>query len=370
MALKCDCGGDIRETIDNKDECIICGNDESNTIKGDDTMTKEHDFKIKRISGTATVIDNGKTFTTYRGFAKASGYEEAVHHSTELKEGEKVRLLAKGEHEYAGYGTVYVIETYKGVRHLIGHRGIKIDEPAQIPEQTYAEIAEPFGKQFRDAIREAYARGYADGFKQAKFDARMKTEWEDNVNPPTMDELMALGRSVLSETTQQKRDLIVEQAKADIESLKGRCRGVWYGSIDDLYHISDGSYSGSYALRAKFVINKHKRTVVVLMYGAFSNKVRSRGIAKCAPGDCFNEHIGKAIALRRALGLEVPDEYLNAPQPTEVRVGDVVEFTTHGEKKQRTVSEISSSRFEFTSNTWIDRDYVMKIIDDSREVSE
>ena len=70
MALKCECGGEIRETIYNKDECIICGN----TKKGDGKM-------------------------------------------------------------------------------------------AQIPEQTYAEIAEPFGKQFRDAIREAYARGYADGIK-------------------------------------------------------------------------------------------------------------------------------------------------------------------------------------------------------------
>lgn len=166
MALKCECGGEIRKTIDNKDECIICGNDESNTIKGDDEMA--HDFKIKRISGTATVIDDGKIFTTYQKFAKAAEYEEAVYHFTNLKEGEKVRLLAKGEHENPSFGTVYVIETDKGVRHLIGHKGIKIDEPAQIPEQTYAEIAEPFGKQFRDAIREAYARGYADGLKKAK----------------------------------------------------------------------------------------------------------------------------------------------------------------------------------------------------------
>src|SRR5690625_686910 len=223
--------------------------------------------------------------------------------------------------------------------------------------------------------RQAYAEGYEQGFKQAEFDARMKTEWEDNVNPPTMDELMALGRSVLSETTQQKRDLIVEQAKADIESLKGRCRGVWYGSIDDLYHISDGSYSGSYALRAKFVINKHKRTVVVLMYGAFSNKVRSRGIAKCAPDDCFNVHIGKAIALRRALGLEVPNEYLNAPQPTEVRVGDVVEFDWNG--KRETVKEFAPKtdardlgKAFYTKETagWVGTKQV-KIIDDSESIA-
>ena len=54
----------------------------------------------------------------------------------------------------------------------------------------------------------------------------------------------------------------------------------------------------------------------------------ARGIAKAAPDDCFNVHIGKAIALHRALGLEVPDEYLNAPQPTEVRVGDAVRLSS------------------------------------------
>ncbi|MCA0117385.1 hypothetical protein LCD32_00040, partial [Bacillus sp. RSS_NA_20] len=54
--------------------------------------------------------------------------------------------------------------------------------------------------------------------------------------------------------------------------------------------------------------------------------IRERGISKCAPNDCFNAHIGKAIALRRALGLEVPSEYLNVPQPTDVRVGDVVNY--------------------------------------------
>src|SRR5690606_8993100 len=173
----------------------------------------------------------------------------------------------------------------------------------ELREMSYGQLVEYSAQVFKEVRRRAYGEGY----RQGKFDAEVTNEQ-------------------MKETSQQARDRIVEQAKADIESLKGRCRGVRYGSIDDLYHISDGSYSGSYALRAKFVINKHKRTVVVLMYGAFSNKVRSRGIAKCAPDDCFNVHIGKAIALRRALGLEVPTEYLNAPQPTEVRVGDVVDY--------------------------------------------
>src|SRR5699024_366851 len=174
-------------------------------------------------------------------------------------------------------------------------------------------------------------------------------------------------------TPQERRDEIVEQAKADIESLKGRCRGVRYGSIDDLYHISDGSYSGSYALSDKFVINKHKRTVVVLMYGAFSNKVRSRGIAKCAPEDCFNAHIGKAIALRRALRFEVPDEYIYTPQPTEVRVGDVV-VTTNGEFPQwgngvvkKIASGLGNPRGYFVEDGSFAYLYEAKIIDDTRK---
>ena len=71
------------------------------------------------------------------------------------------------------------------------------------------------------------------------------------------------------------------------------------------------------------------------MKGVDSGKVYARGIAKCSPDDCFNVHIGKAIALRRALGEDVPHEYINAPQPTEVRVGDII----FAERKNRRVVE-------------------------------
>ncbi|MFP3830651.1 hypothetical protein, partial [Pseudomonas sp. SIMBA_021] len=67
-----------------------------------------------------------------------------------------------------------------------------------------------------------------------------------------------------------------------------------------------------------------ERKVTALVRRLNDKTPRHVGRAKAAPDDCFNVHIGKAIALRRALGLAVPDEYLNAPQPTEVRVGDIV----------------------------------------------
>ena len=97
---------------------------------------------------------------------------------------------------------------------------------------------------------------------------------------------------------------VITKAKADVSGLLKR----------DIGHDHE------------FIVNTEKRTVVVLRKLRGCTNLVRRGIAKAAPNDCFNVHIGEAIALHRALGLEVPDEYLNAPQPTEVRVGDVVAY--------------------------------------------
>lgn len=76
---------------------------------------------------------------------------------------------------------------------------------------------------------------------------------------------------------------------------------------------------------AEFIVNREKRTVVVLLRREIrKSEVVSKGVAKCAQGDVFNVDIGKAIALRRALGLTVPSEYTDAPKPEGVAVGDVV----------------------------------------------
>ncbi|MFP6000988.1 hypothetical protein J7W01_14585 [Bacillus subtilis] len=108
-------------------------------------------------------------------------------------------------------------------------------------------------------------------------------------------------------TAQARRDEIVEQAKADVEKLSNYGAGVRYET--DVFTKA--------TCNVEFVANRDKRTVVALVKGVRTGNVYAKGIAKAAPSDCFNVHIGKAIALRRALGLAVPDEYLNAPQPTE-----------------------------------------------------
>lgn len=167
-------------------------------------------------------------------------------------------------------------------------------------------------------------------------------------------------------TPQQVRDEIVAQAKRDISELK---TGL----------TADGK-SGYVVTRlvcdAEFIVNKEKRAVTVLLRTVNGASLKSKGIAKCAPNDCFNSHIGRAIALRRALGLEVPNEYYNAPQPTEVRVGDVVtdkrgvntrSFTVAGWDK--TVKDFSRGKpfsVKELSYGWLGVNQV-KVIDDSRE---
>lgn len=148
----------------------------------------------------------------------------------------------------------------------------------------------------------------------------------------------------------RRRDEIVEQAKRDVE--------YWEYEMPMRYRYN----------YVNFVVNKEKRTVVALLKVLAGSKAAKRGIAKCAPNDCFNSHIGKAIALRRALGLPVPDEYLNAPQPTEVRVGDIIRLSTGD---IRTVSSITPSHMQYTTGKCNSLDILRNgwalIIDDSRE---
>lgn len=164
---------------------------------------------------------------------------------------------------------------------------------------------------------------------------------------------------------QQRRDEIVAKAEWDVEDLK---------TARNLLGVRGYPYKDKFVTFADFIVNKDKRTVVALLRFQDEREVLSRGIAKCHPNDCFNVHIGKAIALRRALGLDVPDEYLNAPQPTEVRVGDVVEmqFESFFTKKLVTdkINPINVCETTLESAAKYFAEGMAKIIDDSRDDRE
>ncbi len=128
--------------------------------------------------------------------------------------------------------------------------------------------------------------------------------------------------SFAAKTDQQIRDEIVARAVADVTQLvdeTGSGDGFLTGRFPSIRRMGH--------VRFEFVVNRGKRTVTALGYLMYAsgNLPKVIGRAKAAPGEVFNVHLGKIIALHRALGLEVPTEYMNVPAPTEVRVGDVVE---------------------------------------------
>ncbi|WP_207119801.1 hypothetical protein [Bacillus velezensis] len=183
-----------------------------------------------------------------------------------------------------------------------------------------------------DVIRAIRLRAYGEGYRQGKFDAEM--DYTHGQAPIV--------------SAQSRRDEIVEQAKADVERLKETNRRL------RTFNIS-------------LEVNRKDRSVEAIAKRPKSNRA-FYGIAKAAPSDCFNVHIGKAIALRRALGLAVPDEYLNAPQPTEVRVGDVVEFQSVYKAAERALV-VSDDESTGEGKIALGSAYadIAKIIDDSRE---
>ena len=255
-------------------------------------------FAIENLVGRevmAVVTDTGKVYTTYWDFAKAAGYSSAVSYykSPEGLEGQTVKLLAKGKHGSMPDLTIYVIETSEGEQFLIGAEGLEIKE-AGVMEKAAPNVIEKMQAEI-DVLK-----------------AKVAALEEAKVTP---NHVYCRHTITPKKSPQQIRDEIIAKAKADIEDVKE-----YWEAGEEMRYVK-----GNYVVNASFSVNKEKRTVVAILRHIHEGVV-ARGIAKADPSDCFNVHIGKAIALRRALGLEVPAEYYNAPAPTEVRVGDVVKI--------------------------------------------
>lgn len=171
-----------------------------------------------------------------------------------------------------------------------------------------------------------------------------------------------LKRSI--ETDQQKRDRVVKRAK---EFVEGVIYDLYDGDRYDYYNVL--RLSGPMSI--KFHVNDKKKVVTALLFHKHLNGTppRYKGFAKCAPNDCFNEYIGKAIALHRALGLGVPQEYLDVPNPTEIRVGDVVSLVNSlGLPYVRSIREFDDDgtvRYVCGGYDHIQQVETGKIIDDS-----
>lgn len=154
----------------------------------------------------------------------------------------------------------------------------------------------------------------------------------------------------------EQRKAIIAEAKAFVEKYSGVVKA-------DTTPYTKGAGSTT----VKLFVNKKKRIVTAIPHLVNANYTvhGDKKFAKCAPDDVFNADIGKAIALGRALGLDV-SKFEKAVQPSEVAVGQVHAILWEESKKPTgeviAVGSVSSASFKYVDGGWAS-DY--QILDDT-----
>ncbi|QJT70365.1 hypothetical protein [Microcystis phage MaeS] len=123
------------------------------------------------------------------------------------------------------------------------------------------------------------------------------------------------------------RDHVVEFAQHYVKDILGLLTEPtpYYG-----YRFARNKYyNHNQGVEVEFIVTDDK-TVICLLKNKVTKKVFKRGKAKVAKGDCFNVHIGQAIALTRAVKGEVPSEFINTPAPEGFEVGDIIKSDNNG----------------------------------------
>lgn len=123
-----------------------------------------------------------------------------------------------------------------------------------------------------------------------------------------------------------------------------------------------------------FVVSEEEERFVYACKLVFGGKevIVVSGKAVCHPYEVFNEYIGKAIAIARALEIDVPQEFLQAVQPTEVVVGmKIGMICSLGYPYAREIKSVVDETVEYTSGGF---DYINifrnngKITDDTNAI--
>lgn len=120
-------------------------------------------------------------------------------------------------------------------------------------------------------------------------------------------------------TKNELRKEIIEKAKLFIDLEKHKDKEGYIRVVDSL----DSGYSPWFVKKISFKYSYKKKSVALRAHG-YAGDVVDSYVVKCHPEDVFNVDIGKAIALGRALGLDV-SEFENAVQPDEIVVGHYAE---------------------------------------------
>lgn len=117
----------------------------------------------------------------------------------------------------------------------------------------------------------------------------------------------------------KRRAELIDEAKRFVETNTKKRK--IFTSVGNWYAFE---YYGR-SVNERFVISESKRTIKLEIVGAINPVVYKEGVVRCHLDDVWNEHIGKAIALGRILGVDI-SKFESAPQPAEIVEGMDVEF--------------------------------------------
>ncbi|WP_418041102.1 hypothetical protein [Paenibacillus xylanilyticus] len=252
------------------------------------------------------------------------------------------------------YDVYYLAENSEGTEIAVYAKEYRVLEPVTSAEPAPLLSDKPSSDQAAELIAKLTTR--VDSLE------KRVAALETPKSRPATDEEVAdvIAKLSRAKSPQEIRDDIVKRAKEDLEGVKTP----WNVNRDPQPLVYTFRH---YVVDVEFIVNQNKRTVVALARWRNDGSIVSKGIAKCAPGDVFNSHIGRAIALRRALGITVPAEYFEAPNPTEVRVGDVIDYGD-GRGSLRVFPDNGDFISDTTYlSTAVDHIHRVVFIDDSRE---
>lgn len=227
--------------------------------------------------------------------------EKVAEQVAKFKVGDKVRTIAEGAAGLPIGTEAKVIDAdrdgdvYLDVNNVYGNKAFYLARDIELAPQK------PTKNQRITSLEQTVA------------DLQAEVESLKAVQKPTVTVITDAIQRYKERTPNEQRKAIIDEAKAFVEKYTPIVR------IDDTPLTSEHG-----DVKITLNVNSKKRTVVCIAhYLHVKDAPIKRGFAKCAPDDVFNADIGKAIALGRALGLDV-SKFEKAVQPSEVVVGHVV----------------------------------------------
>lgn len=229
---------------------------------------------------------------------------------TKFKVGDKVRVTCPGE--FVPKGTVLTVKS--GPEGPCGGGNYRFEEARGIILGKDIELvnAQPTKKQRISTLEAQVAE------LKAEVEALKQAQGKSADIGNTAAHLAKAIERAAQPTPNELRKAIIAEARAFVAETTAKMnngRNKYEGNETYRY----------YSTVLEFHVNAEKRTATALVRGEASGKLREKAIAKCAPTDVFNADIGKAIALGRALGLDV-SKFEQAVQPTKYANGQVITF--------------------------------------------